>query len=56
VIGMRRDAAMKRFLTGRPKRLSAARGDARFAAVVIEVDEGSGRASSIERLMLAASG
>lgn len=56
VIGMRRDAALERFLTGRPKRLSAARGDSRFAAVVIEVDETSGRAASIERLMLAASG
>lgn len=56
VIGMRRDAAMERFLTGRPKRLSAARGDARFAGVVITVEEATGRATAIERLMLTASG
>jgi metallophosphoesterase (TIGR00282 family) len=51
VIGMRKDAALERFLTGRPKRLSAAKGDGRFAAVVIEVDPSTGRASAIRRLM-----
>ena len=51
VIGMRKDGALERFITGRPRRLSAARGDARFAAVVIEVDPETGRASGIRRLM-----
>ncbi len=51
VIGMRKDAALERFITGRPKRLSAAKGDGRFAAVVIEVDSGTGRATGIHRLL-----
>ncbi len=51
VIGMRKDAALERFLTGRPKRLSAAKNDPRFAAVVVEVDEGTGKATRIQRLL-----
>ena len=51
VIGMRIDAALERFLTGRPRRLSAARKDGRFSAVVITVDESTGRATGIQRLM-----
>ena len=51
VIGMRTDAALERFLTGRPKRLSLAKGDGRFAAVVIEVDQSTGRATGIRRLL-----
>jgi hypothetical protein len=51
VIGMRRDNALERFLTGRPKRLSAAKRDARFAAVVVEVDDKTGRATAIHRLL-----
>lgn len=51
VIGMRKGAALERFLTGRPKRLSPAKGDARFAAVVIEVDTETGRATGIKRLL-----
>lgn len=51
VIGMRTSAALERFLTGRPKRLSPAKGDGRFAAVVVEVDQSSGRATGIRRLL-----
>jgi len=51
VIGMRKDNALERFTTGRPKRLSAAKRDARFAAVVVEVDDKTGRATAVRRLM-----
>jgi metallophosphoesterase (TIGR00282 family) len=51
VIGMRTDAALERFITGRPKRLSPAKRDGRFAAVVVEVDQKTGRATAIYRLL-----
>jgi hypothetical protein len=45
-------AALERFLTGVPRRLEPATGDVRLAAVVVEVDEATGRATRIRRLML----
>jgi metallophosphoesterase (TIGR00282 family) len=52
VIGVAKEQVLQRFLTGLPGRFEAARGDARFCAVLIECDEISGRARSIDRLML----
>jgi metallophosphoesterase (TIGR00282 family) len=52
VIGVQKEQVLQRFLTGLPGRFEAARGDARFCAVLIGCDENSGRASSIDRLML----
>jgi metallophosphoesterase (TIGR00282 family) len=52
VIGVQKEQVLQRFLTGLPGRFEAAKGDPRFCAVLIECDEASGRAQSIQRLML----
>ncbi len=49
VIGMRQDASLRRFLTGMPLRFKPAAGKVRLNAVVVEVDEATGRAVSIRR-------
>lgn len=49
VIGMGKEASIARFLTGLPARFEPARGDVRLNAAIIEVDEATGRALSIER-------
>ncbi len=53
VIGVEKGAVIQRFLTGMPGRFETAKGDPRFAAVLVEVDPQSGRARSIERMLLA---
>ena len=50
VIGMERDAALRRFLTQMPGRLTPAAGDLRFNGVLVRVDPATGKAASIERL------
>ncbi|HYL92664.1 MAG TPA: TIGR00282 family metallophosphoesterase [Alphaproteobacteria bacterium] len=52
VIGVVKEQILHRFLTGLPSRFEAAKGDPRFCGVVINCDETSGRAHSIQRLML----
>jgi len=52
VIGVQKEQVLQRFLTGLPGRFEAAKGDPRFCAVLIDCDEASGRARSIQRLML----
>jgi hypothetical protein len=52
VIGMDRDAALRRFLTLMPERLQPADGDLRMNAVLVKVDETTGRALSIQRLQI----
>ena len=52
VIGVDKDLALHRFLTGLPARFEPAKNDPRMCCVIIECDQDSGRASSIERLML----
>ena len=52
VIGVQKEQVLHRFLTGLPGRFEAAKGDPRFCAVLIECDESSGRAQSIQRIML----
>jgi metallophosphoesterase (TIGR00282 family) len=52
VIGSIPDLALDRFLTQMPVRLEPASGNARLCAVVIEIEESTGRALSIERLNL----
>lgn len=49
VLGMRSDAALKRFLTGMPARFKPASGRVRLNAVELEIDERTGRAESIRR-------
>jgi len=53
VIGVDKDRIIQRFLTGMPVRFETAKGDPRFAAVVIDVDPETGSARGIERMLLA---
>jgi metallophosphoesterase (TIGR00282 family) len=55
VIGIEKQLALKRFLTGMPVRFAVARRDPRLCAVLVEVDEATGRARSIERIQIRAS-
>ncbi len=50
VIGLKTEVAIQRFLTQIPYRLEAAKGDLRVNAVVLDIDEETGKAKSIERL------
>jgi 2',3'-cyclic-nucleotide 2'-phosphodiesterase len=52
VIGVKKEAIMEKFLTSMPTRFEPATGDVRLCAVVIDCDETTGRARSIERLMV----
>ena len=52
VIGVEKELILQRFLTSMPNKFEPASGDVRLCAVVIDCDEASGRAHSIERIML----
>jgi 2',3'-cyclic-nucleotide 2'-phosphodiesterase len=52
IIGVEIAAALGRFLTALPQKFETATGNPRLNAVVIEADEKTGRATSIERLSL----
>jgi 2',3'-cyclic-nucleotide 2'-phosphodiesterase len=52
IIGMRADKVLKRFLLQTPAAFEVAKRDVRLAAAVIDVDESTGRARGIERLLL----
>ena len=55
IIGVEKEAVLHRFLTGMPSRFETAKGDPRFAAAVVDVDEQTGRARSIDRMLLSES-
>jgi len=50
IIGDDVESVLKRFLTGVPHRLSVGKGKPILNAVLVEIDENSGRAISIERI------
>jgi metallophosphoesterase (TIGR00282 family) len=52
VIGVETELVLKRFLTGMPGKFEAAKGNPKMAAVLIGCDGATGRASSIQHLML----
>ena len=52
VIGMRVDKVLKRFLLQTPSSFEVAKRDVRLAGAVIDVDEATGRARGIERLLV----
>ena len=56
VIGSRQEDALHRFLQQTPNRLEPAKGNLRLCGAVIEIDESSGRALSIQRINLPFSG
>jgi 2',3'-cyclic-nucleotide 2'-phosphodiesterase len=49
VIGVQADAVVQRFLTGLPVRMEAARGGVELHAVIVDVDETTGRARAMRR-------
>jgi metallophosphoesterase (TIGR00282 family) len=52
VIGVEKEIAIERFLTQLPARFNPAAGNLTFCGVLIDIDEQSGRARSIERLRI----
>ena len=51
VIGADKDLVLKKFLTSLPVRLEASRKGGELHAVLVKVDENSGKAQSIERVV-----
>ena len=49
VIGVQSDIIIQRFLTGLPVRMEAAREGPELHAVIIDVDEATGKARSVRR-------
>jgi len=52
VIGIETELALKKFLTGMPVRFTTAKRDPRMCGVILEADDTSGRALSIERIQV----
>jgi len=52
VIGIDVEQIIERFLTNMPMRFETAKGEGIFSAVVIEIDEKTGRSTAIQRLQL----
>ena len=52
IIGVEKQMVLDRFLTGMPGKFEAAKGDPRMAALIVECDGASGRATATERLLL----
>ncbi|MEW6049835.1 MAG: TIGR00282 family metallophosphoesterase [Candidatus Zixiibacteriota bacterium] len=53
IIGMEKGPSLGRFLTGMPKRFTTASGDVKLSGVIVKVEPESGRATHIERFMVA---
>jgi metallophosphoesterase (TIGR00282 family) len=53
VIGIKKELAIEKFLTGMPRRFEVASGPVVFCAVLLELDARLGKALSIERIRLA---
>jgi metallophosphoesterase (TIGR00282 family) len=51
VIGMRKDEAIDKFLTQLPVRFEVAKKDPILCGVLIEVDEATGRATKVQRIL-----
>jgi 2',3'-cyclic-nucleotide 2'-phosphodiesterase len=52
IIGMRADKVLRRFLLQTPAPFEVAKRDVRLAAAVVEIDESTGKALGIERLLI----
>lgn len=50
IIGVEKEIAIEKFLTGMPVRFQVAKGRAQFNAVVLDIDEKTGKTKSIERI------
>jgi hypothetical protein len=56
IIGVEKNLILRRFLTGIPVRMEAARGKVELHSVIVEVDEATGTATSIRRYTIAPDG
>jgi metallophosphoesterase (TIGR00282 family) len=56
VIGVETDQIIERFLTMMPRKYETARGESIFSGVIVDIDERSGRSTSIMRLQLRTDG
>ncbi|HKQ97894.1 MAG TPA: TIGR00282 family metallophosphoesterase [Candidatus Polarisedimenticolia bacterium] len=54
VIGVEKELALRKFRTGMPVRFAIARRDTRLCGALFDIDESSGRARGIERIMVRA--
>jgi metallophosphoesterase (TIGR00282 family) len=52
VIGVEKELVLSRFLTNLPSRFEPAKGDVRLCGSVVDCDENTGRARSIQRIMI----
>ena len=52
VIGIEKEQIIERFLTNMPMRFETAKGEGIFSAVVIEIDEQTGKSTAVQRLQL----
>jgi metallophosphoesterase (TIGR00282 family) len=52
VIGIRKELALKRFLTQLPVRFEVARDDVRLNGVLVDIDSNTGRALAVERIQM----
>jgi 2',3'-cyclic-nucleotide 2'-phosphodiesterase len=52
VIGVQKELILQRFLTNMPSRFEPATEDVRLCATLIDCDEGTGRATAVQRIML----
>jgi 2',3'-cyclic-nucleotide 2'-phosphodiesterase len=52
IIGVERETVLQRFLTGMPGKFEAAKGNPKLCAALVACDPATGRASSIQRIML----
>ncbi|MFD2616816.1 TIGR00282 family metallophosphoesterase [Terrilactibacillus laevilacticus] len=52
IIGVQRDTVIRRFLTQMPARFESETGAAQLSAVVIDIDESTGKAKKIERCLI----
>lgn len=52
VIGIRKEMAIEKFLTGMPRRFEVAPGPTVFCAVLLDIDACIGKALSIERIRI----
>ncbi len=56
IIGVDKNVILRRFLTGIPVRMEAARGKVELHSVIVEVDEATGKAVSVRRYTIAPDG
>jgi len=52
VIGVEKEQIIQRFLTNMPMRFETAKGEGIFSAIVVEIDERSGKSTAVQRLQL----